>query len=329
MVAYPVRFDRGVHLPECGVWLDPLRRQDLAVVSHAHGDHIARHRAVVCTAPTYRLLTHRVGAGVEPHLLDYGEELAMGDALVSLHPAGHVLGSSQVLVRHRGVRILYSGDIRCRAGFTAEPLEHVACDLLVVEATFGHPHYRFPPAPQVVAEVVAFCRKALAEGCTPILLAYSLGKAQEVLASLRGSGLRVLLHDRVHALVEIYRDLGIDLPPAERLTAASNLAGTVVVVPPHLRGLRALERMGPRRTALLSGWAVDGAATLLRLDCDAAFPLSDHGDFDELLAFVERSGARRVLTVHGFAAELAAQLRRRGVDASPLRSNEQLALALA
>jgi Cft2 family RNA processing exonuclease len=329
MVAYPVRYDRGIHLPECGVWLDPLRRQELAVVSHAHGDHVARHRAVVCTAPTYRLLTHRVGPGVEPRLLAYGETLAMGEAVVSLHPAGHVLGSSQVLVKQRGLRILYSGDIRCRAGFTAEPLEHVECDLLIVEATFGHPHYRFPAAAQVVAQIVAFCQTALSDGCTPILLAYSLGKSQEVLAGLRGSGLRVLLHSRVHALVEIYRELGIDLPPAERLDEGSQLDGAVVVVPPHLRGLRALERIQPRRTALLSGWAVDGAATLLRLECDAAFPLSDHCDFDELLMFVERSGARRVLTVHGFAADLAAQLRRRGLDASALRSNEQLALALA
>lgn len=329
MVAYPVQYDRGIHLPECGVWLDPLRRQQLAVVSHAHGDHVARHRAVVCTAPTYRLLSHRVGPGVSPQLLSYGEEVTMGGAAVSLHPAGHVLGSSQVLIQQRGLRILYSGDIRCRRGFTAEPLEHVACDLLVVEATFGHPHYRFPSSAQVVAQIVTFCQEALEDRCTPILLAYSLGKSQEVLAALRGSGLRLLLHSKVHALVEIYRDLGIDLPRAECLQEESSLAEAVVVVPPHLRGSPSVERIRPRRTALLSGWAVDGTATLLRRECDAAFALSDHCDFDELLTFVERSGARRVLTVHGFAAELASQLRRRGLDASALRSNEQLTLALA
>lgn len=326
---YPVQYDRGVHLPECGLWLDPRRPRDLAVVSHAHGDHIARHRAVVCTPATYRILSHRVGDGVTAHLLAFGEEMARGDAVVSLHPAGHVLGSSQVLVRQREVRLVYSGDIRCREAYTAEPLAHVECDVLVVEATFGHPHYRFPPTAEVVAAVVRFCENALADGRTPVLLAYSLGKSQELLAALRGSGLRVLLHPAVHALVEIYRELGVDLPPAERLAEGADLGGAVLVVPPHLRRLRALERIGPTRTAVLTGWAVDRDATLGRLGCDAAFPLSDHCDFDELLTFVERSGAHRVLTLHGFADEFANQLRRRGLDASPLRANEQLALALA
>lgn len=329
MVAYPVRYDRGVHLPECDLWLDARRRRDVAVVSHAHGDHIARHGAVVCTEATYRILSHRVGAGVEPRLLGYGEELAIGGAVLSLHPAGHVLGSSQVLVQQRGLRVLYSGDIRCRAGFTAEPLEHVECDLLIVEATFGHPHYRFPPTAGVVADIVGFCRDALARGCTPVLLAYSLGKAQELIAALSGSRLRLVLHGAVHAITELYCDLGVDLPGCERLTADTDLHDAVLVIPPHLRGLRALAHIQPRRTALLSGWALDGPATTSRLDCDAAFALSDHCDFDELLTFVERSRARRVLTLHGFATELATQLRRRGLDASALRSTEQLALALA
>lgn len=329
MVAYPVHFDRGVHLPACGIWLDPTHRRDLAVVSHAHADHIARHRAVVCTEATFRILSHRVRGAVEPHVLAYGEDMAMGDARVSLHPAGHILGSSQVLIRHGGLRILYSGDIRCRAGRTAEPVEHVECDLLVVEATFGHPHYRFPPTAQVVAAIVQYCRDSLARGFTPVLLAYSLGKAQEVMACLAGSGLRVIAHPAIHAVAALYRELGVDLPPAERLGEGTDAAGAVLVVPPHLRGLRILERLGPRRMIQLSGWAIDGGASRARLRCDAAFALSDHADFDELVTFVERSGARRVLTMHGFAQEFAHQLRRRGIDASPLRVPEQLGLALA
>src|SRR5215467_4318942 len=148
--AYPVHFERGVHLPLCGLWLDPRERRDLAVVSHAHGDHIARHRAVICTEPTYRLLCHRVGGRVEPRTLQFGETMEVGPATISLHPAGHVLGAAQVLVRHAGLRVLYSGDIRVRPSLSCAPLERVEADVLVVESTFGHARYRFPDPQETI-----------------------------------------------------------------------------------------------------------------------------------------------------------------------------------
>ena len=329
MVAYPVHLDRGVHLPLCDLWLDPTRRRPRAVVSHGHADHVARHDEVVCSEATHRVMGLRRKAPVRVQLPTWGEEVRVGAATVSLHPAGHVLGSSQVLVRHDGVRILYSGDIRCRPGLTAEPLEHVECDLLVMETTFGHPRYRFPPTESVIGSLVAYCVATLAAGATPVLLAYSVGKAQELLAQLAGRGLRLVVHPAVAAVVELYSELGVDLPAVETLRDVSAARGAVVVVPPHLRGLRALAELGDRRTVMLSGWAVEGAPVPLRAHCNAAFPLSDHCDYDELLEYVERSGARRVLTLHGFAADFAQQLRRRGYDAAPLRDSEQLRLALA
>jgi Cft2 family RNA processing exonuclease len=326
---YPVHYSRGVHLPAAAVWIDATQKRDLAVVSHAHGDHIAGHRAVICTEATFRVLAHRVRRPIEPHLLAFGERMGVGDAIVSLHPAGHVLGSSQVLVEHRGLRILYSGDIRVRNGHTAEPLEHVDCDMLIVESTFGHPHYRFPSLESTTAQITGFCHRALAEDRVPVLLAYSLGKGQELLATLRDSGLRVLLHRSIHAIAHLYRGLGVDLPHAGCFDDADgDVRSCVVVVPPHLRGTRAVQRLAPLRMAVLTGWAVD-PGTALRMNCHSAFPLSDHADFDELIEYVQRSGARRVLTVHGFADEFAHQLRRRGIDASPLKRPEQLALQLA
>ena len=349
--AYPVEYARGVHLPLAALWLDPRDRRDLAVVSHAHGDHIARHRAVVCTEPTFRLLVHRVRAAVVPHVLRYGEEHAHGDAVVSLHPAGHVLGAAQVLVRHEGLRVLYSGDIRVRPSLSCAPLEHVAADVLVVETTFGHQRYRFPPVEEVVARVVRFCESALAGGEVPVLVAYSLGKAQELLCQLRESGLRVLLHPAIHAIAHIYRELGVDLPHAGRLDGGAEIdvvawmdtgddgalpvpradelrRDCVVVVPPHLREARSVRRLEPVRRAALTGWALD-PWTPERMGCDAAFPLSDHCDFDDLVAYTLATDARRVYTLHGFAADFARHLRSRGLDASPLSEPEQLALALA
>jgi hypothetical protein len=341
--SYPVEYSRGVHLPLARLWLDPRDRRDLAIVSHAHGDHIARHRAVVCTEPTYRLLTHRVRGAVEPRVLDYGETREVGDALVSLHPAGHVLGAAQVLVRHAGLRILYSGDIRVRPSLSCSTLEHVEADVLVVETTFGHQRYRFPPAVDVVQRVVRFCETALADGAVPVLAAYSLGKAQELLCQLRDSGLPVLLHPAVHAIAHIYRELGVDIPHAGRLDGADELdfddeapiplqggaprRDAVVVVPPHLRHARCVRRLEPVRRAVLTGWALD-PATADRMGCDTAFPLSDHCDFDDLVMYTLATGARRVYTLHGFAHDFARHLRSRGLEASALRAPEQLALAI-
>jgi putative mRNA 3-end processing factor len=353
--SYPVEYSRGVHLPRAGLWLDPRERRDLAVVSHAHGDHIARHRAVICTEPTYRLLVHRVHRHVEPRLLRFGEEHRHsggdGAVVVSLHPAGHVLGAAQALVQHDGLRVLYSGDIRMRPSLSCAPLERVEADVLIVEATFGHARYRFPDAEEVVERVVRFCRSALDDGTVPVLLAYSLGKAQELLCQLRDSGLRVLLHPAVHAIAHIYRELGVDLPHAGRLDEGNELdivalldtpsgepmplrAGeavrrdAVVIVPPHLRMARCVRRLEPVRRAALTGWALD-PWTAERLDCEVAFPLSDHCDFPELVAYTLATGARRVYTLHGFAQDFARHLRSRGLEASPLCDAEQLALGLA
>lgn len=335
-VPYEVRYQRGVHLPALDLWIDARSRRDLAVVSHAHGDHIARHRRALCTEATLRVLRLRTGAGrrrraaaVEEATdtgLAYGEELEHRGGVLSLHPAGHVLGSSQVLVRHRGVRLVYSGDIRLRGARTAEPLEHVECDVLIVEATFGRPQYRFPPTDEVVRAICDFCLDCVAAGVTPVLYAYSLGKGQEVLAHLAGAGLPLVLCGSLFTVTEIYRAMGVRLPEARR--GGDELPrGAVVICPPHLRGGSWVQRITPRRTAYISGWAVERGAAL-RLGCDAAFALSDHADFDELLRYVERSGARQVYTLFGFTEDLARQLRRRGVAAEPLAVSRQLELEL-
>jgi len=333
-IPYEVRYQRGVHLPALDLWLDPRTGRDLAVVSHAHGDHIARHRRALCTEATLRVLTLRTGGRrrrrAASHVargLAYGEELEHRGATVSLHPAGHVLGSSQVLVCHRGLRILYSGDIRLRGGRTAEPLEHVECDLLIVEATFGRPEYRFPPTGEVVRAICDFCLDSVAGGVTPVLYAYSLGKGQEVIAHLAGAGLPLVLCGSMIAVTDIYRGLGVDLPatccPGEELPRDA-----VVICPPHMRDAPWLRRITPRRTAYISGWAVERGAAL-RLGCDAAFALSDHADFGDLLCYVERSAARHVYTLFGFAEDFARELRRRGRYAEPLAATRQLELALA
>jgi hypothetical protein len=196
-----------------------------------------------------------------------------------------------------------------------------------VEATFGRPHYRFPPTAEVARGICDFCLDAVGSGVTPVLYAYSLGKGQEVLSHLAGAGLPLVLCGSLFTVTEIYRAMGVSLPAAHR--GGEELPrDAVVICPPHLRGRPWVKRIAPQRTAYISGWAVDrGAAS--RLGCDVAFALSDHADFDELVLYVERSAARQVYTLFGFAEDLAHQLRRRGWRAEALASPRQLELGLA
>ena len=183
--------------------------------------------------------------------------------------------------------------------------------MLVMESTFGLPRYAFPPKEEVLLRIRAFVDAALAEGATPVLLGYALGKAQEILKYLGEAGYPCRAHPVVHAVNRVYMAQGVALPNVTALGPDGARPGEVVVAPPHLARTAPVLRIPRRRTAMLSGWAIDG-----RWGCrgvDAAFPLSDHADFPSLLRYARASKARRVVTVHGYARELAAALCRAGI----------------
>ncbi len=316
-----VSYDSGIYLPDIDVWLDPTARRERAIVTHAHSDHVRIHGCTVATPGTARLIAHRYRRSGRFEELECGERREYSSFAVTLLPAGHVRGSAQVLVEHGGERLLYSGDFKLAPSFTAEPAEVPEAEVLITEATFGNPRYRFPPAEFVMEEIADFCRSAVEAGATPVLFAYSLGKGQELLARLAGRGFEVALHDTTHGVCAVYESLGARFPPYRRL-AGGDGAGQVVIAPPQARRGPALAGIRRMRTAYVSGWAVDRSARY-RLGVDAAFCLSDHADYDELLEYVRRVNPRRVHTIYGFAGELAADLRAHGYDATPLRDPMQ------
>ncbi len=209
---------------------------------------------------------------------------------------------------------------------SAEAIQWLPADTLIMETTYGLPNYRFPPTEQVIAELTKFCLETLEENLVPILFGYSLGKAQELLAALNGNGLRILLHPSVYKMTKIYEEFGQPLPEYF-LYDENRTAGSVVICPPNANRTRLVQRIKNRRTAILTGWALN-PATIHRYQCDAAFPLSDHADYPDLIRYVELIRPKRVFTVHGFAREFAADLRRRGIEAWSLEKNNQLELAL-
>ncbi|HET9375516.1 MAG TPA: ATP-dependent DNA ligase, partial [Chthoniobacterales bacterium] len=248
------------------------------------------------------------------------------NAQITLYPAGHIYGSAQAHVLFEDQTLLYTGDFKLRQGKSAEPIEWRKSDILIMETTYGLPRYIFPPTDQVVAQLVKFCAEAIEEDTTPILFGYSLGKAQEILAALFGSGLRILLHPAIFRMTKLYEALQDRLPPYS-LYRPQDLPGSVLICPPSANRTRLVQSIKARKTAMLTGWALNPGANY-RFQCDAAFPLSDHADYSDLLKYVDLVQPQRVFTLHGYAHEFAEDLRRRGVEAWALGEDNQLELAV-
>ncbi|MCF7686753.1 MAG: MBL fold metallo-hydrolase [Cephaloticoccus sp.] len=327
-MTWQVKFRKGLWVPLADCWLDAQFSTPRAVVSHAHSDHVGRHKELICSPPTARLLRARLPGRRIEHVLPYGQTEALtAEVAITLHPAGHILGSSLIELRGAPGTLLYTGDFKLRSSLAAETCATPRADLLIMETTFGLPKYVFPADAEVIGKIVAFCREAVAEGRVPVLFCYSLGKTQEVLRALQPAGLPVMLHDSALRLTRIYEQFGYIFPPYRDFDA-NTVGGHVVICPPPQQKNNGLLRHIPaRRTAMISGWALDSGATY-RYRCDAAFPLSDHADFNDLIQFVEKVQPRQVLTLHGFAREFARTLRERGWDAWALGQENQLDLAL-
>ena len=327
----PIELHRGeLRVAGTALHLDAQRRAACAFVSHAHGDHIGRHDRTIATPATLALMNHRLGEPkrvrrAEQMPVGYRQPFGLGPQTLELFPAGHVLGSAQLRVTLEDGRTLgYSGDLCTDTPCAAEPAEVMPCDTLVLESTFGRPRYVFPPKQETLAAIRRFCDDALSDGVTPVLHGYALGKAQEILAFLSGAGYACRCHPVVHAINRIYEAHGVPLPGVRPIDAEGVAAGEVVVVPQQLAWSPAMKAVRRRRTAALTGWAIDGERMFRGVD--AAFPLSDHCDFPSLLAYARATWASRIFTIHGSTDELAAALRREGMRAEPLREGSQLEL---
>ena len=334
MSALAIRFHRGgVFLPELGLWLDPHEPRtgpDRVFISHAHSDHIGMHREVILSKPTSKLMHARLSGEWREHVLSFGEAAEFeGPAFtfkITLLPAGHIFGSAMSLIEADGASLLYTGDFKLRKGLSAEACEPRHADILIMETTYGRPIYRFPPTPAVMEGITRFCREALDNEETPVLLGYSLGKSQELLCGLAEAGLPIVLHGTVHRLTKIYEQFGQCFPAYEKYDSAS-ARGKVLICPPNVAGSAMLRNLRPIRLAVLTGWAVD-ANCRYRYQAHAAFPLSDHADFPDLLDMVKQVRPAQVYTLHGFAADFAQCLREIGYPAQALSEDEQLTLPL-
>lgn len=250
----------------------------------------------------------------------YGETVEYRGVKVSLHPAGHVLGSSQIRVEHAGEVWVVSGDYKVTPDATCQPFESIRCDTFVTECTFGLPIYRWRPEQEIVAEINHWWQANRADGRASVIFAYALGKAQRIIAGLDASIGRIYCHGAVERVNNDYRSTGITLPDTQyagRAETKRDWAGSIVVAPPSAIASPWLRKFGAAATAFASGWMrIRGARR--RRSVDRGFVLSDHADWQGLTSAIAATGAQRVLATHGRTTAMVRWLRERGVNAAPL-----------
>lgn len=310
---------RGLECPPGGFVVDPLLPVERAVVTHAHGDHArAGSGAYLCHTDCEPLLRRRLGADARIQTLAYGERLRLGEVTLSLHPAGHMLGSAQVRLESAtsGVWVC-SGDYKREADPTCPPFEPVRCDVFVTEATYALPIFRWGPPAEVAREIASWWHGNPAKAS--ILFCYALGKAQRLLAELaRLTDRACFIHGALEAPCEVYRAAGVKLLPARLIGDEQRFAGELVLAPITARGSPWMKRFGDFETAFASG-LLRIRGTRRRRSFDRGFVISDHADFPSVLRTVAETGCARVLVGHGHREALARFLREtRGLDARAL-----------
>ncbi|HEX8340577.1 MAG TPA: MBL fold metallo-hydrolase RNA specificity domain-containing protein [Tepidisphaeraceae bacterium] len=326
-----IDWDFGLRVAGTSLYLDARRPRPISFVSHAHSDHVARHQVALATPETLALAEVRLG--LEDSIsLPLGEDHVHEHCRVRLYSAGHVLGSAMIRVEHDGGALLYTGDFKLRQSLTVPVAEAPTADVLIMESTYGRPMFRFPPKAETAARLVELVGGAFRDGRQPVVMGYSLGKAQEIVRILTDAGFVVTEHGAVGKLSDVYEQRGVPLGKRRKYVAADFRGPRalpleergVLVAPPQVARSTFVSGFDNPVTIMMSGWALLKGAHF-RYGVQHVLPLSDHADFDELIELIDRVQPKKILTVHGFP-DFVQTLRKRGLDASLARPEAQMNL---
>jgi putative mRNA 3-end processing factor len=313
----------GLYCPPGDFHIDPRRPVARAVITHAHADHArAGSRKYLCAHEGRAILQARLGTDARIDTLSYAETLHLNGVALSLHPAGHIRGSAQVKIVHRGHITVVSGDYKTHSDPTCTPLEPLRCHTFISESTFGLPIFKWPPVEEVMAAINAWWRANRDQDRTSILFAYALGKAQRILAGLDASIGPILTHGAVEKINRIYRGEGVRLPETCYIGDGEDRAlrrKALVIAPPSADNPAWMRRFPHRSRAFASGW-MRIRGNRRRRSVDRGFVFSDHGDWEALVGTIEASGAEAIGITHGYAAEMVRWLNEQGRQAAIVQS---------
>jgi putative mRNA 3-end processing factor len=307
----------GLYCPPGDFYIDPWRPVARAVITHAHSDH-ARigHGHYLAAQPAEGVLRARLG-DVTLQTLAYGERIVHNGVTLSLHPAGHVLGSAQVRLEHGGRVWVASGDYKVAPDRTCAPFEPVKCDVFITESTFGLPIYRWCPDDEIFSDINGWWARNVVAGRASVITCYSFGKAQRILSGVDPSIGPIIVHGAVEPLNRAYRAAGVDLPTTMMVTDVkdrADLKRALVVCPPSAAASPWMRRFGDASTAFASGW-MQIRGTRRRGGWDRGFALSDHADWPGLLGAIRATGAQRIIVTHGSVPVMVRYLGEIGLQA--------------
>ena len=315
---------KGLYCPPGDFYIDPWRPVARAVITHAHSDHArAGHGHYLSHTDSAGTLRARLGRDIALQTLPYGEAIEHHGVRVSLHPAGHVLGSAQVRLAHGGRVWVASGDYKTEPDGTCPPFEPVPCDTFITESTFGLPVYRWPTQPVLFAQIDAWWRANAEAGRASVLFCYAFGKAQRILHGVDASIGPIVVHGAVEPLNAVYRAAGVSLPPTLRAddegVDAALLKRSLVLAPPSAQGSPWMRRFGNYADAFASGW-MQLRGTRRRRGVDRGFVMSDHADWPGLQQAIAGTGAERVFVTHGSVQVMVRWLSENGLDAQGFKT---------
>jgi putative mRNA 3-end processing factor len=313
----------GIYCPAGDFYIDPWKPVVKAVITHGHSDH-ARHGMAHYLTSRFNepILKARLGKNISAECLDYGQAIHVKGVKVSLHPAGHIHGSAQIRMEHRGQITVITGDYKRQHDPTADSFEPVPCHTLVSECTFGLPVYRWPAPGSVFAEINNWWKLNAEAGRTSILFSYSLGKAQRLLSGLDPSIGPIWAHDAIVAMNDCYRHNGVKLPACAKLNAGAVRAAHgkgIVLAPPSSDESTWLSSLGDSSRSMASGWMQLRGRRRHR-SLDRGFVLSDHVDWNGIIQTIQETGCEKVYLTHGYCGAVVRWLRDQGLHAEPLKT---------
>jgi len=310
---------KGIFCQKGGFYIDPWEPVDHAVITHGHSDHAkVGHKKYLAHKNSIAILRQRLG-DINVNGCEYGDSISMNDVKISLHPAGHIIGSAQIRVEHKGEVWCVSGDYKTQADPIAEDFEPVKCHTFITECTFGLPIYQWPDENEVIKQIETWWKQNQESGKVSLISAYALGKAQRILASVDQSIGKIYCHGAVDTVNKIHTDLKVlqgDYPYLYPEINKQELEGALVIAPPSAVGSTWARKLRPLSVGMASGWMMLRGSKR-RQNVDRGFILSDHADWLGLNEAVKATGAERVICTHGYTDTFSQWLNHNGYDAYP------------
>ncbi len=314
--------NKGIYCKQGDFYIDPWRPVKLAVTTHGHADHVKwGNDAYLCHELTKPILNQRLGPDLKIETLPYNKEININGVKLSLFPAGHVIGSSQIRLEYKGEICVVSGDYKVEYDGISTAFEPVKCHTFVSESTFGLPIYKWQPQELIFSQIRDWVSDNRDKHKTSVLVAYSLGKAQRLIKGLAGYG-QIYVHNSIANLNEGFQKAGVDLPDTIRITAEIGkeaMQQGIVIVPPALAEGRWIKNLSNPATAVCSGWMQVRAGRRWR-SADAGFALSDHADWPGLLSAIKATEAEKVFVTHGFTATFSKYLNEIGISSEEVKT---------